>query len=144
MNKPSAVIVFLFLVALTPTLAAPPTDCSLYPSVKGLDSTIGRLDFMQKVRKAELKSGGFRKKRLLCQVTIRPDGTVAELEIVASSGSAVDDEDILALIRAASPFRPYNPKFGNSSCLVEFFDSLRPFAGSKLSFDFTVKSVNAN
>lgn len=124
----------------TPT-APVPTDCSLESPEKGVESNVARLYFMQQLKKAELKTGGMRKKKLLCRVTLRPDGSVADIKILNPSGSETVDKDLLGLIKAASPFRPYRARSGNSYCLVEFLDHLVSLEGTNFTCDFTVKAL---
>lgn len=128
------------IVSFVNPVMAKPTDCSLYPSIKGLDSSVARLDFMNKLAMAEQKAGGPRKSKSQYMVTLKADGTVSAIKILNSSGSKNEDDYHVGLIRAAAPFRPYNSKLGDSKCKVDFFDHFTQVGNRQ--FDFDAKAIN--
>jgi TonB family protein len=64
------------------------------------------------------------------RITMRSDGTVAELRLLRSSGVREFDENVLRAIERAAPFDPIPAALGRQSLALNFaFDATNPAVG---------------
>lgn len=69
---------------------------------------------------------------LLLLVALRPDGNVAEIRVLQSSGYPVLDDAAIRIVRLSSPFEPFPPELKQKTDLVEIIRTWQ-FRANRLS-----------
>ncbi|MFC3608310.1 energy transducer TonB [Stutzerimonas tarimensis] len=88
---------------------------------------IGNLNYPDEARRQQIHGS----LRLL--VSIKSDGTVAELQILESSGHPVLDAAAMRIVRLASPFAPFTGELASTFDQVEIIRTWRFERGDRLS-----------
>lgn len=88
---------------------------------------IGNLNYPDEARRQQI----YGSLRLL--VTIKRDGTIAELQILESSGQPVLDNAAMRIVRLAAPFAPFTGELANTYDQVEIIRTWRFERGDRLS-----------
>nr|WP_298147569.1 energy transducer TonB [uncultured Pseudomonas sp.] len=88
---------------------------------------IGNLNYPEEARRQRIYGS------LRALVTIKSDGTIAELQILESSGQAVLDEAALRIVRLAAPFAPFTGELAQKFDQVEIIRTWRFERGDRLS-----------
>ncbi len=90
---------------------------------------IGNLNYPDEARRRQI----YGSLRLL--VTVKSDGTIAELQILESSGQPVLDNAAIRIVRLAAPFAPFTGELATSFDQVEIIRTWRFERGDRLSSD---------
>lgn len=90
---------------------------------------VGNLNYPDEARRQQL----YGSLRLL--VSIKSDGTVAELQILESSGHPVLDNAAMRIVRLAAPFAPFTGELASTFDQVEIIRTWRFERGDRLSSD---------
>ncbi|NVK00924.1 MAG: energy transducer TonB [Oceanospirillaceae bacterium] len=75
--------------------------------------TLGNLNYPEEARRKEIHGS------LRMLVTLRPDGSVQEVDILKSSGHALLDDAAIRIVQLASPFQPFPLEMRERTDLLE-------------------------
>lgn len=110
---------------LTSVSARRTSDAYYLQSWRRRVESVGNLNYPEEARKKQLYGD------LKLLVTIRPDGSLQNVRVIASSGHKVLDDAALNIVRLAAPYPPFPPEMKKSTDLLEIVRSwqFRPSTG---------------
>jgi len=88
---------------------------------------IGNLNYPDEAKRQKLHGN------LLLQVTVRSDGSVADIRLVKSSGHKVLDDAAIRIVRLAAPFSPFPPEISKEVDILDITRTWQFRSGNQLS-----------